>query len=191
MNLSAVGADIQRLTKTAAAVADSESLVKDMTTDIRTISYLLHPLLLDEAGLTSALQWYVQGLTARSAISVDLEVPDDFDRLPRDLETANFRVVKECLTNVHRHSGSPVAKIRLGRSATIMMFKLKCGRKARELNPDELLNQDVKTNALGRVRPVNLHEMMDTVRGQSDGSLVGIAERLRLASPIRSATPGV
>jgi len=114
--LSAVGADIQRLTKMA-AVADSETLVNDMTTDIRTISYLLHPPLLDEAGLASALRWYVEGLTTRSEMRVALEVPDDFDRLPRDLETAIFRVVQECLTNVHRHSGSPVAKIRLSRSA--------------------------------------------------------------------------
>src|SRR5713101_3522037 len=125
MNLSSAGADIQRLTKTAAAIADSEALVKEMTTDIRTISYPLHPPLLDEAGLASALRWYVQGLTARSAIGVDLEVADDFDRLPRDLETAIFRVVQECLTNVHRHSGSPVAKIRLSRSASDVQLEVR------------------------------------------------------------------
>lgn len=124
MNLSSVGADIQRLTKTAAAVADSESLVKEMSKDIRTISYLLHPPLLDEAGLASALRWYVEGLTARSEIRVDLEVPDDFDRLHRDLETAIFRVVQECLTNVHRHSGSLVAKIRLSRSASDVQLEV-------------------------------------------------------------------
>src|SRR5260370_39286822 len=125
IKLWSAGADIQRLKKTAAAIADSEALVKEMTTDIRTISYLLHPPLLDEAGLTSALQWYVEGLTSRSAISVDLEVPDDFDRLPRDLETAIFRVVQECLTNVHRHSGSPVAKIRLSRSASDVQLEVR------------------------------------------------------------------
>lgn len=125
MNLSSVGADIQRLTKTAAAVADSESLVKEMSKDIRTISYLLHPPLLDEAGLASALRWYVEGLTARSEIRVDLQVPDDFDRLHRDLETAIFRVVQECLTNVHRHSGSLVAKIRLSRSANDVQLEVR------------------------------------------------------------------
>ena len=116
MNLSRVGADIERLAKTAGAVEDSEALVKAMTKDIRTISYLLHPPLLDEAGLASALQCYVDGLKGRSEIRVDLEVPDDFLRLPQDLETAIFRVVQECLTNVHRHSGSPVAKIGLSQS---------------------------------------------------------------------------
>jgi signal transduction histidine kinase len=116
MNLSRVGADIERLAKTAAAVEDSEALVKGMTKDIRTISYLLHPPLLDEAGLASALQGYIDGLKGRSEIRIDLEVPDDFERLPRDLETAIFRVVQESLTNVHRHSESPVAKIGLSQS---------------------------------------------------------------------------
>jgi signal transduction histidine kinase len=125
MNLSSVGADIQRLSKAAGAVADSEALVKGMTTDIRTISYLLHPPLLDESGLACALRWYVEGLTERSEIKVDLEVPEDFDRLPQDLETAIFRVVQECLTNVHRHSGSSVAKIRLSRSANHVQVEVR------------------------------------------------------------------
>jgi signal transduction histidine kinase len=111
MNLAAVGADIERLAKTATTIADSTALVNDMSSDIRTISYLLHPPLLDEAGLSSALTWYVKGFSERSKIGVDLEIPEDFGRLSRDLETAIFRVVQECLTNVHRHSGSAVAKI--------------------------------------------------------------------------------
>src|SRR6202140_572644 len=113
MNLSAVRADIERLSKTANALADSESLVHEMTTEVRTISHLLHPPLLDEAGLSSALRWYVDGFALRSKIQVDLDLPEDFGRLPRESETAIFRVVQECLTNIHRHSGSPMAKIRL------------------------------------------------------------------------------
>jgi len=113
MNISAVRADIERLAKTANALADSESLVHEMTTEVRTISHLLHPPLLDEAGLSSALRWYVDGFAVRSNINVDLDLPQDFARLPRESETAIFRVVQECLTNIHRHSGSPVAKIRL------------------------------------------------------------------------------
>lgn len=113
MNISAVRADIERLSKTANALADSESLVHEMTTEVRTISHLLHPPLLDEAGLSSALRWYVDGFAVRSNIKVDLDLPQDFGRLPRESETAIFRVVQECLTNIHRHSRSPVAKIRL------------------------------------------------------------------------------
>jgi two-component system NarL family sensor kinase len=116
MNLSTIGGDLARLVKTASAVTDSAALVADMTADIRTISYLLHPPLLDEAGLSSALRWYIEGFAERSKIKVDLNVPEDFERLPRDLETAIFRLVQECLTNIHRHSKSPVARIRVASS---------------------------------------------------------------------------
>ena len=113
MNLSAVRNDIDRLARTAATLTDSESLVQEMVTEVRTISHLLHPPLLDEAGLSSALRWYVDGFSQRSGIMVDLDMPDNFERLPVELETAVFRVVQECLTNIHRHSGSPTAKIRV------------------------------------------------------------------------------
>jgi len=117
MNLASFGAAIEHVAKVAGKVSDSTSLVNDISTEIRTISHLLHPPLLDEAGLASALRWYIAGFTERSKIRVDLELPDDFDRLPRDLETAVFRLVQESLTNVHRHSESAVARIRLTRSA--------------------------------------------------------------------------
>jgi signal transduction histidine kinase len=113
MNLRAVGGEIERLQKTAKTVGDSATLVSEMSTDLRTISYLLHPPLLDEAGLGSALRWFVDGFVDRSGIKVDLEAPKDFARLPQDMEIALFRVVQEGLTNIHRHSGSAVAKIRL------------------------------------------------------------------------------
>jgi signal transduction histidine kinase len=111
VNLSNLGTEIERLAKSAKTVTDSVVLVNDMSRDIRTISYLLHPPLLDEAGLASALRWYIQGFTERSGIKVDLELPEDFDRLPRDMETAIFRLVQECLTNIHRHAESPSATI--------------------------------------------------------------------------------
>jgi len=113
MNLSTVRLDVERLVKTAHALSDSENLVQEMSTEVRTISHLLHPPLLDEAGLLSALRWYVEGFSQRSKINVDLDLPEDFGRLPRESETAIFRVVQECLTNIHRHSGSSAARIRL------------------------------------------------------------------------------
>jgi len=113
MNLSAVRADIDRLGKAAAALTDSEALVQEMSKEVRTISHLLHPPLLDEAGLSSAVRWYTDGFAQRSKIEVDLDLPADFGRLSPELETAIFRVVQECLTNIHRHSGSPIAMIRL------------------------------------------------------------------------------
>src|ERR1700722_11671188 len=116
MNLSAIGGDIAKLAKTASTVTDSAALVADMSADIRTISHLLHPPLLDEAGLSSALRWYIEGFAERSKIKGDLKVADDLGRLPRDLETAIFRVVQECLTNIHRHSESSVARVRVASS---------------------------------------------------------------------------
>ena len=113
MNLSTVRLDVERLVKTAHALSDSENLVQEMSTEVRTISHLLHPPLLDEAGLLSALRWYVEGFSQRSKIDVDLDLPEHFGRLPRESETAIFRVVQECLTNIHRHSGSSAARIRL------------------------------------------------------------------------------
>jgi signal transduction histidine kinase len=113
MNLSAVRTDIDRLTKTATTLTDSEALVQEMTKEVRTISHLLHPPLLDEAGLSSAVRWYTDGFAQRSKIKVDLDLPTDFGRFSPELETAIFRVVQEGLTNIHRHSGSPTAKIRL------------------------------------------------------------------------------
>jgi len=115
MNLSA---DIERLTKTASSLTNSEALVQEMSKEVRTISHLLHPPLLDEAGLSSALRWYIDGFAERSKIKVGLEFPDDFGRLPRELEITIFRTVQECLTNIHRHSGSPIAKIRITRSGS-------------------------------------------------------------------------
>ena len=98
-------------------VTQSQDLSETLSKEIRTLSYLLHPPLLDEAGLRSALQWYVDGFSKRSGIAVNLDLPAEFDRIPRELEIVVFRVVQESLTNVHRHSGSPSAAIRLGRSA--------------------------------------------------------------------------
>ena len=113
MNLAAVGTDIERLVKTANTVNDSAALVQELSREVRTISHLLHPPLLDEAGLASALHWYVEGFAERSKIKVDLEIPADFERLDRESETAIFRTVQECLTNIHRHSESPTARIRV------------------------------------------------------------------------------
>jgi PAS domain S-box-containing protein len=83
--------------------------------EVRTISYLLYPPMLEELGLRAAVPWYLDGFAARSGIQTTFEVSADFDRLPRESELALFRVLQEGLTNLHRHSGSPVAHIRLSR----------------------------------------------------------------------------
>ena len=117
MNLTPLESEAGRTGPAAAkAVEESLRLVNELSKDLRTISHLLHPPLLDEVGLSSALRLFLEGFTERSEIKVDFAFPDDFGRLSQDSETAVFRVVQECLTNVHRHSGSSVAKIRVARS---------------------------------------------------------------------------
>ncbi len=99
----------------AKAIKQSLGIVRELSDEVRTMSHLLHPPLLDEIGLSSALRLYLEGFAERSKIKVDLEMPADFGRLPAELETAIFRVVQECLTNIHRHSESAVAKICISR----------------------------------------------------------------------------
>jgi PAS domain S-box-containing protein len=114
MNIDLVQSQSHKLdSKAARAVADNARLVEQVSSEIRTISHLLHPPLLDLAGLSSALRWYVDGFSERSSIKVELEIPADLGRLPADMEIAIFRIVQECLTNIHRRSGSATAKIRL------------------------------------------------------------------------------
>ena len=94
-------------------VKENDALIHETLESIRTMSHLLHPPLLDEAGLRVALQWYVDEFSKRSGITVALNCPPIAVRLPMDLETAIFRIVQECLGNVHRHSGSRTANIDL------------------------------------------------------------------------------
>jgi two-component system, NarL family, sensor kinase len=91
----------------------SVELVDDLSRQLRTMSHLLHPPLLDEAGLASALKWCVEGFAERSSIRVNLQLDQKLPRLSQELETAIFRIVQESLTNIHRHSGSASAAIRL------------------------------------------------------------------------------
>ena len=131
-DLAALKMLLARLNRTAdrltdgerSALAESISLAEQSMTQIRTLSYLLHPPFLDETGLLSALRWYAAGFAERSGINVDLELPESFERLPRDTETALFRIVQESLINIHRHAGSETARIRLRRDAETLVLEI-------------------------------------------------------------------
>ena len=105
-------------------LAESISLTEQSIAGIRTVSYLLHPPFLDEAGLLWALRWYAGGFAERSGIQVDLDLPDNLERLPLDTETVLFRVVQESLTNIHRHAGSEIARIQLRRDAEMIALAI-------------------------------------------------------------------
>jgi PAS domain S-box-containing protein len=122
-NLSALGMSLARIeddakrdpARLSKSIKDAQDLIQDLNQEIRTTSYLLHPPMLDESGLSSALRWYIDGLAERSGLSIELNIPDNLERLAPDVELAIFRLVQECLTNIHRHSGSKTAVIRIDR----------------------------------------------------------------------------
>lgn len=112
MNQAVIGEEKDKLNVAAQkAFAQNEAMVQEILRSVRTISHLLHPPLLDETGLPPALRWYVEEFGERSGIKVVLMCPQHMDRLPREMETAIFRIVQECLGNVHRHSGSATATV--------------------------------------------------------------------------------
>ena len=112
MNLSVVKDSAPELSPRArTCLSEGLELAEECSREIRTLSYLLHPPLLDEVGLGSALRWFVEGYTQRTGIPVDLEMPPQLTRLPGDIELALYRVVQEGLTNIHLHSGSKKAQV--------------------------------------------------------------------------------
>ncbi len=122
--------------RAATSLSNIESLLAQMTKDIRTMSHLLHPPLLDEVGLQSALTEYVKGFAARSGIRVSLDLPDAIERLDRDYELSLFRIVQECLTNIHRHSGSKTASIRIVRDDGALILEVQ--DQGRGMSPERL-----------------------------------------------------
>src|SRR5437867_11219708 len=106
------------------ALQEALALTDECIREVRTLSYLLHPPLLDEAGLCSALQWYAAGFGQRSGIETKLEIPADLGRLPQNIEIAVFRLVQECLTNIHRHAESPDARIRITKTESSLVVEV-------------------------------------------------------------------
>lgn len=185
MNLAGVRADIDLLTKTTAVLTDSEDLVREMSKEVRTISHLLHPPLLDEAGLASALRWYVDGFAQRSKIEVDLDCPNDFGRLPRIVETAAFRLVQECLTNIHRHSGSPTAKIRLRHSDHQVTVEIE--DKGKGIPADKL--EEMASIGIPGVGITGMRERVRQLGGTLDIGSSGSGTTVRAHLPVSETPP--
>jgi len=105
-------------------LSECQRLCEDSQKDVRTLSYLLHPPMLDPLGLVRTLEWYIDGLRKRTRMDIVLEVPHDIGRLPIELETDLFRVIQEGLTNVIRHSGSEIAIIRLAKKENSVLVQI-------------------------------------------------------------------
>jgi len=124
MNLAVINRQAKQNPLLAEALEETQNLVLQVNKEIRTTSYLLHPPLLDETGLSQAIDWYMQGLMERSGLEIELDIAENFGRLPADLELTIFRIVQESLTNIHRHSGSKTATIHLSRSAQDVLLEI-------------------------------------------------------------------
>lgn len=128
MNVSQVYKEKHKLSPSAArCITENFELIGQTIAEIRTVSYLLHPPLLEEIGLVSALEWYTNGFAERSNVKVSLELAPNLGRLPQDYELSLFRVAQECLTNIHRHSGSPTATVKLMRSSKEITLEVRDG----------------------------------------------------------------
>ena len=129
-NQSDTSSDIARL------IDDLNALTDAALQEVRTASYLLHPPLLDEAGIASAARWFVEGFARRSGIQIDCDIPEKMERQPRECELVLFRVLQESLTNVHRHSGASTASVRLTRDQD--RLELEVGDNGRGIPEDRL-----------------------------------------------------
>lgn len=164
-------------------------LLDECIVETRTISHLLHPPLLDEAGFASAAKWYVEGFSKRSGIEVKLDIPDSIPRLVRSTELGLFRVLQEGLTNIHRHSGSSRAEIALRiQNRKIILALRDFGRGL----PEEVQNT-LKTNRLGV--GVGLAGMRERVRElggqmevQSSSAGTGISVSLPMSANETTST---
>jgi PAS domain S-box-containing protein len=105
-------------------VSESLRVAQECLSETRTISHLLHPPLLDEAGFASAARWYCEGFAERSGLQVKLDIPPDLERLDRDMETTLFRILQESLTNVHRHAGGTTVHIALQSDAEQVQLEI-------------------------------------------------------------------
>ena len=149
-------------------VKNAMNLTKDLDQEIRTTSYLLHPPMLDEIGLKAALDWYVEGLEQRAGIKAELSMAE-IGRLAPEMELAIFRVVQECLTNTHRHSGSKTAHISIDRdSAGVVVEVRDFGRGISASNLAKIRNRSAGIGLRGmreRVRPYAGDVRIDSQEG--------------------------
>ena len=137
MNGVVIDAESHKLSPDAAKrLLENATMAEEASKQIRTISHLLHPPLLDEAGLASALRWYVEGFSERSKIDTRLDIPQNLAGLSKEMELSVFRVVQECLTNIHRHAGSSTAGILITQNEASLTVEIEDAGKG--IRPDRL-----------------------------------------------------
>ena len=184
MNLSLISKSAEALDARARkALGESLALLDLSARDIRTLSYLLHPPLLDERGLGAAVRWFADGFSQRSGVQVTLEVPQDLPRFPQEIEMALFRIVQEGLTNTHRHSGSSTATIRLLANQNQAQLEMQdAGKGLPKPRSDGYLSP------LG-VGITGMRERVKQLGGQMEMESDSRGTRIRVILPISGAVP--
>jgi PAS domain S-box-containing protein len=191
--LAALGMTLAEVTENAngnpalaRSVDSARQLVQHLTQEIRTTSYLLHPPMLDEAGISSALSWYVQGLEERSGLKIGLRIPENFGRVPSEMELLIFRLVQECLTNIHRHAGSKTARIEIQREGEKIHVAVE--DQGAGMSPERLA--EIQSHGTG----VGIRGIRERVR-QFHGDLViesnGSGTRVSASLPLRTRLSSV
>jgi len=166
--------------------AQSDQLMEQCISEVRTLSYLLHPPTMDAVGIASAARWYVEGFGLRSDLQLTLNTPDDPVRLPGHIELALFRVLQEALTNVHRHSGASAAEVLIQRSPGLVTLEVKDnGRGVGR----ETLFRFRKTGTGAGVGLMSMHERARELGGkvEIESDDTGTAVRITIPVPLDCA----
>ena len=167
-------------------VQDCLQLADDSITETRTISHLLHPPLLDEAGLNSAARWFVEGFAARSGIDVHLQIQERLDRFSEEIELVLFRVLQEGLTNIHRHSGAKRADVNLFTEGNEVLLRIRdYGRGI----PQEVLQDFLIEGATRGVGLAGMKERVREVEGQLEIRSTSPGSELLARIPIQLRPP--
>jgi signal transduction histidine kinase len=164
-----------------ALFSDAAQLADQAIEEIRTMSYLLHPPLLDEVGFACAAEWYIQGFAKRSGVNVSLDITTDLPRLPMSIEVALFRVLQESLTNVHRHSGATKVTVCFRRQFEQIMLEIRdngCGI------PAERLVRLRETSAETGVGLAGMRERMNELNGKLEMESDGHGTTMRAIVPL-------
>ena len=173
---------------TSDVLSEIAALADQALQEIRTTSYLLHPPLLDEAGFTSAAQWYLDGFAKRSGIKVKVDLASALERLPIAIETALFRVLQESLTNVHRHSGALEVSICFVQQAGTVTLEIRdwgCGI------PTERLNRLSGASSETGVGLAGMRERLNELNGNLEIESDTHGTSLRAIVPLPVVAPSV
>jgi PAS domain S-box-containing protein len=165
------------------SLSEARRVLAEMSREIRTLSYLLHPPLLDELGLVSAVKEYAEGFSERSGIRLELDVQAGFGRLPQEAETALFRIVQESLANIQRHSGAPTAKIQLRGDSTCVNLEV-CDR-GRGMGKEAIERGNGSGTRLG-VGILGMRERMTQLGGKLEIESSSSGTTVRVSLPLRS-----